>query len=608
MTELPNESTWPQALAEALLGWAQQLNPALAEPGNPIADTLRRCVSQLEADRADGHVRLPLSVADAARLRASGLVEPDPTAPQGLPLVIDDANQLYLHRDHEHERALAARIARLRAAPPAAIAPQPLCRLFPALAEGELDAQALAVAQALRQRLTLISGGPGTGKTSTVLRLLVCVLAAQPSARIGLAAPTGKAAQRMLEALRDGLPRLPAELAAGLDARLPAEALTLHRLLGANGQGGFAHGPENPLPLDWLIVDEASMLDLALARQLLHALPEGQEGGDGADGARLVLLGDRHQLAAVENGAVFAELSEQPGWREPTRLALQQALGLPALPPQPSPLPDLAVQFTRSHRFAADSGIGRLAACVRDGDADGALQGLAAGHADLDWQPLPEPASELSTVVSRAWTTGFAPYAAALVALWQAPGDPERQSAVWAAWERFRVLCAGHAGPLGSLAVNPAVARWLAQQLPADAPPDLGQALLVTRNQGAWVNGDIVLLLPDADGRLQAVVRRGSTPEALPVSSLPEDLAGAYALTVHKAQGSEFERCLLLLPALSWTSREWLTTGLTRARRHLQLIASEAAVHATIARPTARRSGLRDAVLRAEAESAAAGR
>ncbi len=587
MNDRLNESSWPQALADALLGWAQQLHPELAEPGNPIAETLRRCVAQLEAERAAGHVRLPLSAVDAARLRASGLVEPDPgrsqTQPLGLPLVIDAASQLYLHRDHEHEQALAARIAALHAAPPSPIAEQPLRRLFPALEHGEIDAQAIAVAQALRQRLTLISGGPGTGKTSTVLRLLACVLAEQPAARIRLAAPTGKAAQRMLEALQDGLARLPTDLANRLAERLPDQALTLHRLLGADGQGGFQHGAERPLALDWLVVDEASMLDLALARQLFDALPP--EG-------RLVLLGDRHQLAAVENGAVFAELSQEPGWSETTRAALQKALGLAELPPRPSPLPDLAIQFERSHRFAADSGIGRLAACVRDGDADTALALLAEAPSDLCW--LGESPEALPGELQR----GLSGYAHALSQLWPRPGDAALELAVWQAWDGFRVLCAGHGGPLGTQAVNALAARMLAARLPADAPPELGQPLLVTRNQAetGLVNGDILLLLPAANGGLQAQLRRGSETQSLPRARLPAELDGAFALTVHKAQGSEFDTTLLLVPQLDRNSREWLYTGATRARRMLRLLGSEAALRAAIENPTQRRSGLAEAL------------
>jgi len=590
-----NESSWPQALADALLGWAQQLHPELAEPGNPIAESLRRCVTQLEADRVDGHVRLPLSPVDAARLRASGLVEPDPgpepSPPRGLPLVIDTANQLYLHRDHEHETALAARVADLLRAAPLPIAAEPLRQLFAPPAAGEIDWQALAVAQALRQRLTVISGGPGTGKTSTVFKLLACVLAAQPDARIALAAPTGKAAQRMLEALHAGLAALPPALAESLRVALPTQALTLHRLLGAGPQG-FRRGRDDRLALDWLVVDEASMLDLALARQLFDALP---------DQARLVLLGDRHQLAAVENGAVLAELSQQPAWSEATRAALQQALGWPslALPNgDAAALPDLALSFQRSHRFASDSGIGRLASSLRDGDAEAALACLRAGSADLRW---------LDGDGAMPWTAavadGFAGYATALRALLQAPGDEALEDALWQAWDGFRVLCAGHAGALGTKAVNDWTARWLQQQLPQAASPGLGQALLVTRNQATTglVNGDIALLLPTADGRLQARLRRGSERLALSPEALPQELAGAFALTVHKAQGSEFDAALLLLPELDWLSREWIYTGATRARRQLQLLGSEAALRQALAQGLQRRSGLRQAIVAAAA-------
>jgi exodeoxyribonuclease V alpha subunit len=576
---------WPERLANTLVGWAQTLHPELAPS---IADTLQRCVSQLEQDRAAGHVLLQLSSRDAAQLRATSLVEDDPSEPQGRPLVINAAQQLYLHRDFEHEQALAAAIQRLRAAPPAAIAPEPLRSLFPPQSNSNiLDWQALAVAQALRQRLTLISGGPGTGKTSTVVKLLACVLAEQPQARIRLAAPTGKAAQRMLEALRAGAEQLAPQLGADLQAQLmdalPTEALTLHRLLGAGPQG-FSQGKDNPLSVDWLIVDEASMLDLALARQLFDALP---------DSARLVLLGDRHQLAAVENGAVLAELGQAPSWTPETAQAMQTALGLASLDlPQDGDLPDLAISFQRSHRFAAESGIGRFAQQVRDGLADAALATLHEGAADLHALPA-------TPDLQAALADGFGPYAQALQALWQQPGSPELEDAVWQTWARFRVLCAGHAGPMGTRAVNAAAAAWLRAALPRGAPPELGQPLLITRNQaaGGLVNGDIALLLPEpsGSGALQAQLRRGLTSETqrLPLERLPPELDGAFALTVHKSQGSEFDAVLLLVPELEWLSREWLYTGATRARQHLGIAGTAAALQSAVGNPTLRRSGLR---------------
>jgi exodeoxyribonuclease V alpha subunit len=579
---------WPNVLATQMLNWARTLEPTF---GGAPAEALQRCVAQLEAARADGHVLIELNAVDGARLRASGLVdEPGNEGfPRGLPLVLD-GQHLYLHRDHAHEQQLATCIAGLLQAPSKAIGAEPLRQLFPAPASGEIDWQALAVAQALRQRLTVISGGPGTGKTSTVVKLLACVLAAEPSARIALAAPTGKAAQRMLEALRSGLAQLPAGMPETLAAALPAQALTLHKLLGADGAGGYRHGREHSLPLDWLIVDEASMLDLALARQLFDALPP--EG-------RLVLLGDRHQLAAVENGAVLAELSQQPAWSEPAREALREALGLENLPlpmaTEAAALPDLALQFQRSHRFAPDSGIGRLAACLRDGDAEAALALLRTGASDLRWQQ-----GEGSAAWGAAVAEGYGAYAAALRELLAAPGDAAREDAVWRAWDGFRVLTAGHAGALGSIAVNDWTANWLRAQLPATAPAGLGQALLVTRNQGGLVNGDIALLLPDQQGGLKAQLRRGQDvpPLELAPERLPEQRAGAFALTVHKAQGSEFAAALLLVPELEWTSREWLYTGATRARRQLALLGSEVALRGAVARPTQRRSGLREAIRR----------
>lgn len=572
---LLNESPWPDQLAERLLDWARALQPELAAP---LAETLKRCISQLEAARADGHVLLDLGAVDAARLRASGLVEDasEPGFPRGLPLVLE-GQQLYLHRDHEHERVLAARLRALMAAAPQAIAPEPLRSLFPPPG-AEPDWQALAVAQALRQRLTVISGGPGTGKTSTVVKLLACVLADQPQARIQLAAPTGKAAQRMLEALRQGSSALASQLepvlAQSLMAALPREALTLHRLLGAT-PGGWLRGADSPLDLDWLIVDEASMLDLALARQLLDALPEG---------ARLVLLGDRHQLAAVENGAVLAELSRQPAWSEACRSALQTALGLQQLDlPASQGLQDLALQFQRSHRFAADSGIGRLAAAVREGHADKTLALLAKPGSDLrrldDWRP--------------ALAEGLRPYEEALQALLGAPGQRQQEELVWSAWEGFRVLCAAHGGPLGTRAVNEAAASLLAEALGPQAPAGLGQPLLVTRNQGQLVNGDVLLLLPGPDGALVAKLRRGTQELELPLERLPAELDGAFAMTVHKSQGSEFERLLLLVPELPWLTREWLYTGITRARSSLSLLGSDEALRGAVLQATERRSGLR---------------
>lgn len=566
---------WPEQLADALAALALQLQPEL---GASLLATLRRCVARLESEREAGHVCLPLSAVDAARLRATGLV--GDAMGDGRPLVIDD-EQLYLQRDHEHERVLAGHMAQRMAQPTLALPEAALARLralFPPHDAAEPDWQAVAVAQALRRSLTAISGGPGTGKTSTVVKLLACVLAAEPGARIALAAPTGKAAQRMLEALREGAERLGLQ---GLP--LPQQAVTLHRLLGAGPQG-YRHGPQSPLPLDWLVVDEASMLDLALARQLFDAL---------APGTRLVLLGDRHQLAAVENGAVFAELSRAPCWSASLAAQLAQDLQRPLpLPQGDGALHDLAVAFTRSHRFAADSGIGRLATAVREGQAEALAPLLNAACADLHWLPCEDAAPPLEAL-NPLLETGFAAYRSAVLRLWQHGGS---DAEVWRAWGAFRVLCAGHHGPWGTRALNQGCAQRLQAALPPGAPAQLGLPLLVTRNQGPWVNGDVLLLLPAAAGGLEAAVQRGESLLRQPLEQLPSELDGAFAMTVHKAQGSEFDAVLLLLPPPQAQgvvpSREWLYTGATRARKQLSLMGSATTLQQALACPGQRRSGL----------------
>lgn len=236
------------------------------------------------------------------------------------PLIVDRHDHLYLSRYFDYERRLAdALVAQAGvAAPDEGLSPDRLrdnlARYF-GPATGDVDWQRVAAIVALTGRVTIVSGGPGTGKTTTVVGVLACLLDAHPGLRIALAAPTGKAAQRMQEALHARAGDLPPELA----ARLPDTSYTLHRLLGGGGAAGFRHHRDNPLPYDLIVVDEASMIDVALAAHLLDAL---------APGARLVLLGDKDQLAAVEAGAVFAELSARPAFTAAARTRIAQALGI----------------------------------------------------------------------------------------------------------------------------------------------------------------------------------------------------------------------------------------------------------------------------------------
>jgi len=270
--------------------------------------------------------------------------------------VLDDDDRLYLQRYFDYERRLARRLMQLAAPPARSVIDDTLCErlaaLFAANAQrlGErADWQKIAVALAMSRRLTVVSGGPGTGKTTTVVNLLACLLEENPECRIRLAAPTGKAAARMLDAIRARAAALPP----GIAARLPAESFTIHRLLGVTpASDEFRHRADNRLPIDVLVVDEASMLDLALATRLFEAVP---------DTARVILLGDKDQLAAVESGAVFSELSVDPTLSaacvdDLAALSRTPVAAIrPPAPVQASALRDAAVWFTQNFRFARET-------------------------------------------------------------------------------------------------------------------------------------------------------------------------------------------------------------------------------------------------------------
>ncbi len=607
----------PAAAAQAAARAAQALSLATGD-GHVcvwLADLPERTAALPDADAG-----LPTTPEAWRRQLLASQVVGTAAAPDQQPLVLDADGRLYLHRQFDLERRLARRLLHSATPWPAdpaadqAMATQ-LATLFGTRGDGQPDWQMLAAALALRGRLTVVSGGPGTGKTTTVVNLLACLLAREPEARVVLAAPTGKAAARLADALRSRAGHLDAVLR----SRLPISATTVHRLLGVRpGRGGlagageqaFQHDAAHPLPLDLLVLDEASMLDLALATRLLEAVPLH---------ARIVLLGDKDQLAAVESGAVFAELSADPSLSPGATAQLAQLCGLPAdqirppPPAQPGALHDSVVWFQRNFRFASDSAIGRLAADTLSGQAAALLATLRApSGGELAW--LDDAGSQPAAATLAAMLAGYAGYAEACrTALAGGPLGDDGIGALGAAFGRFRVLCALRAGPRGVLAVNDALSRHLRHAITGAAgearqPWFAGRPVMVLRNDPALrlFNGDIGLTLPGPDGALRVLFPaddghwRSVAPARLPAHET------AWAMTVHKSQGSEFDAVLLLLPAQRSPvlSRELLYTGITRARQRVTLAAGAAVLAAAVQASSQRHAGLQARLREALADAA----
>lgn len=526
-----------------------------------------------EAGQPLAGVTLPDSASWERDLRASPLVDADAPRPAGIsdevarPLVLDGRGRLYLRRYFEYEvRLAAALLALCRSGPPEVDGKQleaGLFRLFPA-ADAE-DRQRRAAALAVRSRLSVVSGGPGTGKTYTVSKILVLLveqaLGRGREPKIALLAPTGKAAQRLGDAIRDNVRAL--EAPDGLKALLSTETMTIHRKLGFQPETPtrFRHGRARPLPDDIVIVDEASMVDLALMTKLTEAL---------APEARLVLLGDKDQLASVEAGAILAEL---------------YAAGATA-----SPLADHLVELVRAHRFEDGGAIAELARAVNAGDADAALACFGR-HPHVRLEPLSDPADVRAALAERV-VERFAPLAG---------GTPlERLDAL----DSFRVLACHLRGPLGVRALNDGAAAELSARAGLDRRADFysGRPVIVTANDYAseLFNGDVGVVAPRPDdpaGRL-AVHFRTRDPNGVrtvALSRLP-DHETAYTLTVHKSQGSEFAEVALVLPsrASPLLTRELIYTAVTRARRRVTIYGSEAVLRTAIERKIERASGLRD--------------
>ncbi len=596
--QMPDQAL-ARGFAQYLVHWARESKA----PNHTLA-ALEAASRATSLATASGHVCTYLADIAAAEkldedalrqaLLESGMVG-TPGALGTCPLILDDDSRIYLRRYFDYECRLARRLMEPSPSPASPIGKSVqtlLGDLFAANVKrlcDRLDWQKIATALALERQLTIISGGPGTGKTTTVVNMLACILAGNPDCRIRLAAPTGKAAARMLEAIRKAAAHLPEDLR----DLLPAESFTVHRLLGLlPDSGDFRHHASNPLPIDLLVVDEASMLDLALATKLVEAVPPS---------AHLILLGDKDQLAAVESGAVFSELSADPTLSKACVKRLSGITGIPAAriqcaaPIKATYLPDSVVWLTENFRFAKDSGIGRFAAHVNAGEAEAAIEFLRSG-ADLalEWVDDANPAP--STASRERIVDGMRNY------LDLAHVDLGNKPALFEALAGFRVLCAEREGPRGVVEINRFVSQHFrgALEHPLDSGSRSewypGRPVMVLRNDYVLklFNGDVGIVLPDASDTLMVFFPDGDGG-LRPVAPLrlPEHET-AFATTVHKAQGSEFDKVLLILPAKPnrVVTRELLYTAVTRSRSRVTIVGGVEVLEKAIASPTRRYSGL----------------
>lgn len=531
----------------------------------------------------EGHVCLHLDNAQTiSRLNSLGLghnckdqimalAAPD----QGGPLILSGPN-LYFARFYDNEISLAQKIHALVQSPPDPF-PLPAQVLGPALDdEGQPDWQTVATFAALRSRFCVISGGPGTGKTYTVARILDLATQINPQLAIGLAAPTGKAASRMTESLHLAFQ---GQLPAHLGHALKGQAQTIHRLLGWIPGRGCRYHQDHPLPLDLLIVDEVSMLDLELATRLVDALPLK---------ACLIFLGDRYQLASVEAGGVLANICQatEVNHFSHTFLADWEKLTTTQLPETKlqRPLTDHVVELQKSRRFGHQSGIAQLATLIRKGQAQEAEAFLANQHPDLTYisQTSPQNLEQFLTPLIQEFFAPLGSMSDALQAL--------------QLFEKLRLLSPVHHGPWGTLTLNALVQQILLGKKPEPRRPWYpGRPIMILENDYALelFNGDIGLALP-VNQTLRVFFSGPGAMRSFIPARLPRHET-CYAMTVHKSQGSEYNHAVLVVPEepCPVLSRELLYTALTRAKKHFTLCAPQGQIHQAILSPVLRDSGLK---------------
>ncbi|MFC1488630.1 exodeoxyribonuclease V subunit alpha [Thermodesulfobacteriota bacterium] len=514
------------------------------------------------------------------------------------PLILDEKNRLYLYRYWDYENKLSNAILRRLNEDikevDTALLKDSLKRLFPPNKEGDIDWQKIAAITAAFKNICVISGGPGTGKTTTVTKILSLLIEQSKGKNLNilLSAPTGKAVAKLSESIRTVKSTLNCNDA--VIGSIPENTYTIHRMLKPlPGSPYFIHNSENPLPADVVVVDEASMVDLALMSKLLQAVPPS---------ARLILLGDRDQLASVEAGSVLGDIcvrEQAHSFSKDFCRKIEQVTGeafelLANRHRKKTGLYDAIVHLKRSYRFSADSKIGELSRTINLGNVVESMRLLKDSDGEgLEWEEV-DSQQDLFTTLAKSIVKGYTAYLKT--------EDPETALEYF---NRFKILCAVNFGPFGVVSVNRLAEQVLNQQglINPDNQWYRGRPVLITRNDynlGLY-NGDIGITLrsPGSGNNGLYVFFSGTSGKLRRFSPhrLPEHET-VYAMTVHKSQGSEFEHALFVLPARDYPvlTRELLYTGITRAKKSVSILGTEAVLSTSISKRIERTSGLRDAL------------
>jgi exodeoxyribonuclease V alpha subunit len=515
------------------------------------------------------------------------------------PLVLDQRDRLYLYRYWDYEKRLSDSI-KIRVQQDirdvdATLLQRGIKRLFPDFKDRSPDWQKVAAIVSILKRFCVISGGPGTGKTFTIAKMLALLIeqAKGERLRIFLCAPTGKAAAKLKESIKTVKNAL--DCSEAVRVAIPDETYTVHRMLRTiPGSPYFYHHSENPLPADIVVVDEASMVDLALMSKLVQAVP--------AD-ARLILVGDKDQLASVEAGSVLGDICGRdiiPGFSSDFISKVARISGVRLETEDTncgdrSGLRDCIVLLKKNYRFAEDSRIYALSRSVNRGDVDTTIQLLNPSNGDgsVDWARFSVP-NDLTPIFERRILEWYTAYLKT--------DDPRKALELL---NRFKILCALKKGPFGVETLNNIAERVLAQHglIAPGKQWYRGKPILITRNDYdlGLFNGDlgIIMAVQDSDNEELYAFFPGASGELK--RFFPQRIADhetAYAMTVHKSQGSEFEEVLLVLPEKDYPvlTRELIYTAVTRAKRKVSICVTEKICIAAIKRKIVRTSGLRDAL------------